>query len=79
MKTLQEELKDRGFMAISASMEKPNDINILRLNEFAPNGGLVVHIKYSEVLQRNTAQEKLDFILSKLPKDDTDKIQNKYP
>jgi division protein CdvB (Snf7/Vps24/ESCRT-III family) len=70
MKSLQEELRDRGFVALSANTEKHNDINIFRLNTGLAEDAPVTRISYSEVLQRNTAQEKLDFILSKLPKDE---------
>lgn len=72
MKTLQEELKDRGYIALSASVTNPNDINIFNLSEMSniADAPIVAEIKYSEVLQRNTAQEKLDFILSKLPKNE---------
>lgn len=68
MKTTQEELKDRGYYARKASTGD-NDIDICRISDFAEDAP-IAHIAYVEILQRNTAQEKLDFILSKLPKNE---------
>lgn len=48
---------------------KTNDVAICRIPLNYEKPEIVARIKYSEVLQRNTAQEKLDFILSKLPND----------
>lgn len=69
MKTTQEELKDRGYQTIKCTLPEcgENDISICRLPLVYENPDTVAHIKYSEIIQRNTAQEKLDFILSKLP------------
>lgn len=69
MNTVQQTMKDRGFEAIKdpSPDSGENDIAICKIPINRENPDVVVRIKYSEVLQRNTAQEKLDFILSKLP------------
>lgn len=73
-KTLQEELKDRGYYAIKDPMaespETTNDIAICKMKDGKidyPHDEIVSYIKYVEVLQRNTAEEKMEFMLSKLP------------
>lgn len=73
-KSLQEELKDRGYIALCSSTSNV-DVDIFRLidgkNVNVPELYFpLVHISYSDIVGKN-GSEVLEFVLSKLPKNET--------
>ena len=72
MKTIQQELMERGFIGLCAK-DSTVDMDIYRctpnpneVKDFPP----IAHIAYSDI-KGKTGFQALEFVISKLPKDET--------